>query len=203
MTDLAFGRGNTRHPLKERKNDLYESPPVAVEALRRVERLPGHIWEPFCGPGSIVRTLRRAGHKVLATDLVDYSSPDQDHAGWDFMMERSLPEGIEAIMSNPPFKVAAICIRRAVELCPLVYMLLRLNFLEAGTKDDEAGEARRFLLDGGHLSRVYVFRNRLPMMHRDGWKGSRTTNPTAFAWFKWDRAHTGPAQIHRLTWEAE
>ena len=50
--------------------------------------LPQTIWEPACGPGAIVRVLRDAGHRVIATDLVDYRSPDQDHAGRDFLLER-------------------------------------------------------------------------------------------------------------------
>ncbi len=66
------------HPLAARGNDLYETPEVAVEALLRVENLPRVIWEPACGPGAIVRVLRRHGHAVYATDLVEYDSPDQD-----------------------------------------------------------------------------------------------------------------------------
>src|SRR5689334_8084403 len=57
-------------PLCDRNNDLYETPAVAVEALLRVEKLPHHIWECACGPGSIVKSLRAAGHTVWATDLV-------------------------------------------------------------------------------------------------------------------------------------
>ena len=49
-------------PVSERGNDLYETPPVAVHALLRVEALPRSavIWEPACGPGSIVTVLRGA-----------------------------------------------------------------------------------------------------------------------------------------------
>lgn len=202
MTDVAYAAGNKRHALKERKDDLYQSPPEAVLALLKAEKLPVTLWEPACGPGAIVRVLRANGHQVYATDLVDYSSPHQDESGWDFLMERQLPIGVQGIVSNPPFKNAAIFIKRAVELCPLVCMLLRLNFIEAGNMDDEAGRARRELLDGGKLARMYVFKNRLPMMHRDGWAGNRTRNPTAFAWFVWDWSHRGPVQLQRIAWEA-
>src|SRR5690349_18267346 len=51
-----------RAPLADRKDDLYETPDVAVHALLRVEKLPHHIWEPACGPGRIVNVLRGAGH---------------------------------------------------------------------------------------------------------------------------------------------
>jgi hypothetical protein len=70
-----------RAPQAERGLDhLYETSPVAVQALLRAEPLPTHIWEPASGPGAIARVLRAAGHQVLATDVVDYKSPDQDHA---------------------------------------------------------------------------------------------------------------------------
>jgi hypothetical protein len=178
--------------LKERGDDLYESPPEAVGALLKAERLPKTIWEPACGPGSIVRVLRGAGHIVHATDLVDYNSSDQDHARRDFLFERSIPQGVEAIVTNPPFKLAGEFVAHALEICPMVFMLLRLAFLES--------ERRTGILDGGHLARVHVFKNRLPMMHRAGWTGPKVTNPTAFAWFCWDVNHLGAATIDRIEW---
>lgn len=78
--------GVQRHALSEHGNDLYETPPEAVHALLKVERLPRHIWEPACGPGAITHILRAAGHIVHATDLVDYGCPDSE-AAVDFLME--------------------------------------------------------------------------------------------------------------------
>jgi hypothetical protein len=193
MGGLATGQGNKRAALAERGDDLYETPEVAVEALLRVERLPRYLWEPACGPGAIARVLRRYGHKVLASDLVDYASPDQDER-WDFLMERSLPAHVEAIVTNPPFKNAAEFVAHALELAPKVVMLLRLAFIES--------DRRTPILDTGHLARVHVFRKRLPMMHRAGWEGRKANSGMAFAWFVWDRAHTGPTELHRLSWEA-
>jgi hypothetical protein len=69
---LAHAANPGRHALAARKDDLYETPPEAVEALMRVEQLPHHIWEPACGPGSIVGILRATGHRVYATDLNDW-----------------------------------------------------------------------------------------------------------------------------------
>ena len=76
------------------------------------------------------------------------------------------------IVTNPPFKLAAQFAAHALSLCPRVAMLLRLSFLEAGNEKTKAGRARLFALDSGQLARVHVFRNRLPMMHRDGWAGN-------------------------------
>jgi hypothetical protein len=191
--DLASGNGDKRHALKPRKDDLYETPPEATAALMGAEKLPGCIWEPACGPGSIVRSLRGAGHMVYATDLVDYDSPDQDEAGWDFLMEQKSPLGAEMIVSNPPFKNAADFVRKGLSLCPRVAFLMRLAFLE--------GVGRSDIIDGGSLARVLVFRNRLPLMHRAGWSGPISTNTIAFAWFIFDIAHKGPTEMHRISWD--
>lgn len=193
MTRLDSAINSGRAKLSERGDDLYETPPEAVHALIRAERLPHHLWEPACGPGSIVRVLRGAGHKVLASDLVDYESPDQDWIRRDFLMETQRPEGVEAIVTNPPFKLASAFVERGLELVPRVYMLLRLAFLESN--------ARRAILDNGTLARVHVFRKRLPMMHRAGWEGRKANSGMAFAWFVWDRHHNGPTELRRLSWE--
>ena len=194
----SLSTGSARAKTADRGNDLYETPACAVEALLRAEDLPDVIWEPACGPGAIVRVLRQHGHTVYATDLVGYDSPDQDKSGWDFLMEQRLPLGVQAIVTNPPFKNAGEFVTHALELCPKVVMLLRLAFMES--------QKRTPILDGGHLARVHVFRNRLPMMHRDG-QGTKPTerqnsSALAFAWFVWDQYHQGPTELHRISWKA-
>jgi hypothetical protein len=192
VAGLVSGQGNTRAALVDRKDDLYETPDVAVHALLRIERLPHHIWEPACGPGRIVNVLRGSGHTVWATDLVDYECPDSE-SGVDFLMERQARIDVEAIVTNPPFKLAGEFVAHALTLCPRVVMLLRLAFLESVRRSP--------ILDSGHLARVHVFRKRLPMMHRDGWEGRKANSGMAFAWFAWDKAHTGPTELHRVSWE--
>jgi hypothetical protein len=188
----APDQGNRRHALAERKDDLYETPDVAIEALLRVEKLPHLIWEPACGPGRIVNVLRLAGHEVIAGDLVNYGCPQSFH-GIDFLMETRAPHKVECIVTNPPFKLAQQFVAKGLELCPRVYMLLRLAFLES--------ERRRAILDNGTLARVHVFRKRLPMMHRAGWEGRKANSGMGFAWFCWDRNHTGPTELRRVSWE--
>ena len=120
-------------------------------------------------------------------------STDHAEPRIDFLMEHGAPTYIGAIVTNPPFKLAGEFVAHALKLgIPKVIMLLRLAFLES--------ERRRSILDGGLLARVYVFRNRLPMMHRDGWDGPRSTSATPFAWFVWNLSHRGPAELHRISW---
>ena len=81
----------------------------------------------------------------------------------------------------------------ALELEPLVIMLLRLTFLES--------KRRTAILESGQLDRVHVFRNRLPMMHRDGWAGPKASSSIAFALFSFDQKQDGPAIVDRISWE--
>lgn len=181
-----------RHTNAARALDLYETPGCAVHALLRVEKLPLRIWEPAAGHGAIVNVLRATGHEVLASDIADYNEPTH-FAGRDFLAESKLPDGAEAIVTNPPFQWAEPFVAHALDLCPLVIMLLRLAFMES--------ERRCGILEGRGLARIHVFRKRLPMMHRAEWAGRKANSGMAFAWFVWDRNHTGPTTIKRISWE--
>ena len=188
-----------RHSQKERGADFYQTSPEATRALIRTERLPRGLWEPHCGLGAIAEILLDAGHAVVATDIEDRGYPFQSGAG-DFLKVTKVPSGVDGIVMNPPFATAALHVRHALMLCPYVVALLRLSFLEAGNEKTELGRARLLCLDRGHLARVLVFRNRLPMMHREGWEGPRSTNTVPFAWFVFDGDHAGPATISRISW---
>jgi hypothetical protein len=173
----------------ERGHDCYPTHPVAVHALMRAVRLPGVLWEPCCGDGAIVRVLRRAGHTVIAQDLVDYGCPDS-RSGIDFLTETSAPPGCDTIVTNPPYMLAKEFVVKAMELVPPVIMLLRIAFIEA--------ESRRDILDGGKFAAYYPFRNRVPMMHRLNWEGPKGSPAIGFAWYVWDRNHRGPTRTKRL-----
>jgi hypothetical protein len=180
-----------RHPLEERGLDLYETPAVAIEALLRVEPIPRRVWEPAAGRGAIVNVLRAAGHEVVASDIADYGFPLDFHR--DFLAEAAVPAGVEAIVTNPPFRYAEEFVARALDLCPLVIMLLRAAFYES--------ERRTSILENCGLARKWVFRKRLPMMHRDNWAGPKASSGMSFAWFVWNRSHAGDTAAKRLSWE--
>jgi hypothetical protein len=182
-----------RHPLAERGDDAYMTPPVATEALLRRVQLPHRLWECACGDGTgILDPLRAASHEVIGSDLVDYGRPD---CFWrrDFLLERKAPDGCEGIVTNPPHKLVEQFVEHALDLSPRVIMLLRLAFYES--------ERRCAILEDCGLARILVFRKRLPTMHREGWEGRKGNSGMAFAWFAWDRGHTGPTTIERISWE--
>jgi len=185
MLDKSANAG--QHSFKARGQDLYETPACAVEALIQVENIPHLVWEPACGPGSIVKVLRSHGHVVIGSDLLRYEDPTHFY-GRDFFAQ-PLPKNVEAIVTNPPYQLAADFVRHAIGLCPYVAMLLRLAFLES--------EGRSDILDDRPPAKIHVFKKRLPMMHRAGWTGKKASSAIAFAWFVWD-GHPPYTTIDRI-----
>lgn len=139
-----------------------------------------------------MRVLRDAGHRVVATELVDYGRAETGIiTGMDFLAQTRAPKGVSCIVTNPPYQIASKFVRHALELVPDVLVLMRLAFLE--------GQRRSDILDH-HLQRVHVFKDRLPMMHRDGWAGPRSTSAIAFCWMRFARERMGPPTINRISW---
>lgn len=175
-------------PISERKDDFYETPECATLALLRHEDLPHRLWEPACGKGAISRVLLAKGHTVMSSDLVDrgFGNP-----GWDFLMESVAPTGFECIVTNPPFKLADEFVRHGLRLVPKVVMLLRLAYLEGAGRAD----VHR------HCHRIWLGRERLPFMHREGWTGPVHSNSAApFAWFVFEREHASAIELRHISW---
>jgi hypothetical protein len=177
-----------RHPNADRDFDLYETAPIATEALLRVEKPPHWNWESAAGRGAIVSVLRDRGHAVIASDIHDYGFPL--HFVADFLTTTKAPVDCTAVITNPPYQIASQFAAHALDLVPQVYLLLRLAFLESVRRND--------ILERRGLRAVHVFRRRLPMMHRDGWNGPRASSAIPFAWFCWTRGHSGPAIVNRI-----
>ena len=193
MSQVARGTQFGRHSLADRKNDLYETPPCATRALIPFLDPAEAIWEPACGPGAIVRELRDAGFVVHATDLVDYGL-EGAFGGIDFLLERPDPCWPSVIVTNPPFKLADEFTRQALSLARTVWIFQRLSWLE--------GVKRADLMDR-HLDHILLGRERLPMMHRDGWEGPKLgASAMPFAWFRFEaeRPAGRVARFERISW---
>lgn len=193
---------NARATKAERgPHESYPTPPEAVLALMGVEALPKHCWEPACGHGNIVNVLREHGRYVVTTDIVDRGLPGtvtHDFLSQGLILNPLVWDKANCIITNPPFSLAAAFVDRALLYVPDVYMLLRLNFLEGGQRDPVRD---RILNPGGGLRRVYPFRERLPMMHREGWDGPEASSKMTHAWFCWRRGFKGKWTGSRLSWK--
>lgn len=195
-------QGAARHALKDRGDDLYETPAICVRAALRAGVLAdvaGGLWEPCAGRGAIARELAAAGWRVSAQDLVDHPGRDDGIAtGIDFLMERRAPEGCGTIVTNPPFKLADDFIRHGLALGCRVIVLLRAMAIEGAGRSD--------LIDV-FLRRYWIGIDRPPAMHREGWTGNRLSNSGApFAWFDFSpapRAHGEAIELRRFWWDAD
>jgi hypothetical protein len=187
-------QGAKRHALRDRGNDLYETPRCAIDTLVRVEDLPEAIWEPCAGRGAISRVLQDSGYRIFSQDLVAYEGADPlIITRRDFLLERRAP--CKTIVTNPPFKNGDDFIRHGLSLGCDVIVLLRLMAIEGSKRSD--------IIDG-HLVRVWAGIERLPMMHREGWIGPKNSNSGApFAWFVFSaekRPASEPIQLRRISW---
>jgi hypothetical protein len=176
--------GNHAGPRSQRGAEVYATPGVAVESLLAVESLPHHILEP-CGPNDseLVHTLEIHGHRVTAFDLV--------RDGVDFLKMTELPPGIDAGLTNPPFSLAVDIVRHGLTLVPKFIVLQRIQWLET--------RKRAALFDTGRLARVYVFSDRVPRMHKEGWTGNKSSPAMVLCWFVFERDHRGDHTLHFLS----
>jgi hypothetical protein len=196
------------HGMDVRGLDFYPtSTPVTQALLDSGEGLPKLVWEPCVGMGDMAKVLVAAGHEVIGTDIVSYGWPGQ-MAIKDFFeyteAPRFSPSGQRptAIVSNPPFFRSAEFVRHGLKLCKKVIILNRLAFME--------GAARSDIIDG-NLTRVYVFTNRCPMLHRWNqdektgewreWQGKKAPSATPMAFFVFEREKSSPGFFcQRISW---
>lgn len=184
----APARGNPQ--ARERRmrsradHDFFPTPPRATQALLDREALPGAVWECACGDGAMARVIAAAGYGVVATDLVDrgFGEPRRD-----FLLESRLPDGVDSIVTNPPFRLATRFVEHALQLgARKVAMLGRVAFLE--------GQKRGAGIHAS-LSRVWIFSSRITLLHGGLGEGPRQDDDMrgamAFAWFVWERHHRG------------
>jgi hypothetical protein len=122
--------------------DLYPTPPDCVYSLfPHIEDLipaGSRILEPACADGQLSRALEECGYTVDSYDL----RPDCGYGtgGIDFLdqanefkiveehPEMIVKEEYRAVWTNPPFSAAEKFIRRALEISPVVVLLLKSNY---------------------------------------------------------------------------
>lgn len=186
-------RIQSSHHHLDRGLDAYFSPPEAVTSLLRIEGafLPESIWEPAAGEGAIVKPLQAAGFRVFASDIADYGLPDCA-CGMDYPKAPPRP-GVQAVVTNPPYKLAVDFAKKAIGEVPYLALLLRTNFLES--------TARLPFFRRHQPARIWISSRRLPMMHRHGWTGPRAPSNTCYAWFIWDARSAQKRTIDWFDWK--
>lgn len=194
----------TRSASNEEKGDqLYETPAEATKTLLALESFSATFKEPFVGRAAILRVMEAAGYDGVIADLRDREIATRHgelQGVGDFLLsEPGETEGMD-IVTNPPYGDAANdCLAHALRVHKPRKMaaLLNLNFM-CGFDDPD----RVFVMDENPPSRVYLFTRRLPMMHRDGWDGPKSSSQMNTAWFVWERNDDGSYGNGRGSWES-
>lgn len=178
------------------KNDAYWTPDwvtralsvhelAALASVTRNATLP--VWEPAAGSGAISRELVRAGYSVISTDIEDYGFPLDRKL--DFLSDECLDfvagEEPRAIITNPPYEVAAPFVERAIDVMKpyrgYVAMLLRNEW--------DCARTRRHLFNP-------PFARKIVLQRRPKWSAEEKASPRHnFAWFIWDHHHAGAPRL--------
>lgn len=153
------------------KNDFYETPSEAIEAiLEREKLLPGTILEPCAGRGAITKVIsnKYPKRKIISLDINPQS---KGIIKGDFLVYTP-KESIQNIITNPPYKEAKQFLEKSLKLAKgKVIMLLQLGFLES--------KGRYQLFKDNPPTKVYVFSSRISC-------DTQGTKRVAYAWFVWD-----------------
>ena len=187
------------HIWKRDALDWYVEPPRATDALISVEGFSGPVWDPACGQGNIVETLRAAGFNAYGTDLELRHGGAQWWAGChDFLAQEDYLLSLAPnIVMNPPFfrgKGAEAFIRRALDLAAAkVAAFVDVRFL--------TGAARAKGLYADHPpDRIWIVTPRVscpPGEYLEA--GNKAGGGTAdYCWMVWDL--TSPHQGTFLGW---
>ena len=179
-----MGKNFSANNLGQRKaSDFYETHYSMTQQLLDTGELSpcADTLEPACGGGAVVRVLEENGFSAV-------TSYDREA---DFLKEtRTFTQGV----TNPPFSLASEFILKAKQVFGSTFaLLLPLSYLHGKQRLDTIYRDKTF-----PLKAVYVF-CRYPMLGDDlRPDGKYRTGMMVYAWFIWNRQHTGEPMIRWL-----
>jgi hypothetical protein len=165
--------------------DFYPTPAWATRALIDNEQFRGDIWECACGDGAMSIVLAEGGNRVESSDLYDRGYGEIGH---DFLTTARRHANI---ITNPPFHSAEGFVASGLKAAKRKFaLLLRLAFLEGANRANT-------IFHNAPPARVWVFSERITFYM----KGARAagSGTTAYAWFVWDKTHTGRTELMWFT----
>jgi hypothetical protein len=170
----------TRTPL-----DTYITPPWVVRALiEHLPRWPEFVLEPAAGPGECtVEALRKElpFSEIIGTDITVNAA--------DFLTTPPPVTDIDAIISNPPFRLLDQFIERALDLMGPVAG--QVAYLARATADS-AQKRRQWFQHPAFATKVTLTERIVWFERTDGQKAAPSED---HCWLIWDWQHVGPPTI--------
>lgn len=169
------------HGNEERQvNDLYCTPPKALEKLLENEQFDNIIWECADGLGHISSILKERGYLVKRSDIVQYLG---DTELIDFLQYSDKWE--HDIITNPPYKLATEFINKGLEIIEdghKIAMYLKINFL--------ASNKRKDLFNNNPPKVIYVICKRLSCA-KNGDFIQYNNGSVDYCWIVWEKGYKG------------
>lgn len=182
---------NTSHAVMAQRHEAHDSlddfptPPWAVRALiehvikpiRPAYQFDRQVcWEPACNRGYMAKPLTEYFKGVYCTDIHDFGWDGQS-AVRDFLIPMKGDPRCDWVISNPPFRLAAQFINRALDVSSgAVAMLVRTSFLESVERYEK-------LFKDTPPAIVAQFVERVPMVK--GRHDPSASTATSYAWLVW------------------
>lgn len=162
---------------QRKKSDFYETPYSVTQQLLDTECFEGLILEPAQGEGAIVSILNKNHLPCVGYDIEK-----------NFLTET---QKYPNIITNPPFSIALEFILKAKEIAEhKIAFLLPLAYLHGKRRYDVIYQDKLFPLET-----VHVF-TRYPMLgDKLREDGKYRTGMMVYAWFVWNREHSGSPKI--------
>lgn len=186
MTDATYNLNGGFKPTTKRRADLegpdfYPTPSWATFALLDCEPFLGDVWECACGDGAMTSVIKDAGYRVISSDLYDRGFGEVGH---NFLTTKRKHENI---ITNPPFHSAEGFVASGLKAAQRKFaLLMRLAFLEGANRANT-------IFHRAPPSRVWVFSERITFYMKGAQVAGSGT--TAYAWFVWDKDHTGATEL--------
>jgi len=158
--------------------DDFPTPPWAARALmEHVVKIhkSASLWEPAANRGFLLRGLADYFGSRRASDIFDYGFGFER---CDYLFEPK-PEGVDFIITNPPFRLAHSFICKALQEARIgCAVLVRTSFLEGVNRYDS-------LWSRTPPTFVAQFAERVPMVK--GRCDPKASTATSYCWIGWMR----------------
>jgi len=119
-----------RHRRDKEPNEYYPTPGVVIELAQPLLDPTRVWWEPCAGDG---RILERFDNVVLGTDI----EPRNPGVLKGNFLTMSKPEGIQGVITNPPFTLGYELIKKALYEWKIpALLLLRVEYIAAKARRD-------------------------------------------------------------------
>lgn len=130
----AVNLANNSTQVERREQDFYPTPDNVTHALMRflhdqsIIKPHAMIWEPACGDGAMSKVIESYGYTVASSDVREDSG--YGRGGIDYL-NTPCDWRYDGIITNPPFKIAADFVKKAVNEAPVVALLFKSQYWHA------------------------------------------------------------------------